>query len=561
MIAHNHKSLCREAELYYYDFLCNESGGFVPESIVSHIEQCQYCLEQINQLEAELSQTDSPESEQGRVNSTVTTMLKLHFAYIGKPVTCNIVKPFLPTLLDQVLGIHIPTPIVTHLCDCQQCSEDLDTIQRLNLSRKQLCRLSQLFAEKSAGGGVSCMEAQNAIPSVVSMVFSETDLKALKHLCTCPVCRTLIYEERQKLCDSLSEDIQSSEFLCESVSASDFFDYVVPYGINPADDQYAKFRESFTSHVINCLKCLAKMQELHKAIYGICERAESGIITIYHVDESAKAQALKQPDVPYIGFPVRVGVSGLKDAEAESLSPTIGFGAALKQKVLGTNLKPLLKTGAVAAAVIFIAAALLLNIPTAKAVTLERIYEAIEKIKNVYISSFVPDKTEPTQEKWVSRTLNSYMTKTAERCVFYDITDKTVRIKHLDTDVVDIARLTAEDIAGIENKIIGSLGLVPFYDISNIPQGADWNRVTDQDSEFAAKGLEVYDLAWTETTYGGSAVLKKWRFFVSIKTNLPQKIEIYQLLPAEAEYVLMSFVTVEYLDDTKILSVIKEASF
>ncbi|MFA5239094.1 MAG: hypothetical protein WC476_05210 [Phycisphaerae bacterium] len=560
MIAHNHNSLCREAELYYYDFLCNESCEFIPEPIVTHIEQCQYCLEQINQLETELSQADSPESERGRINSTVITMLKLHLACIGKPVTCETVKPFLPSLLNPALEIRIPTPITVHLDNCRKCSEDLETIRRLNLNRKQLHLLSQLFADKPVGDNISCTKAQNAVTSVVSMVFSKTDSKALKHLCTCPDCRTLIYEERQKLCDSLLKNIQSSGFPCESVSASDFFDYIVPYGTDPADDQYSKFRESFTSHVINCPKCLTKMQELHKTICGICERAESGIVTIYHVDESAKAQALKQPDVPYVGFPVTVDVSGRKEAEAESL-PTIDFGATLRQKVPVMNLKPLLKTGAVAAAIILMAMVLLHNTPTAKAVTLDQIYKAIGKIKNVYISSFVPDKTEPAQEKWVSRTLNSYMTKTAERCVFYDITDKTARIKHLYTGVVDTVRLTAEDIAGIENKIVGSLGLVPFYDISSIPEGADWNRVADQDSEFAAQGLEVYDLAWAETTYDGSAVLKKWRFSVSIKTHLPQKIEIYQLLPTEAKYVLMSFITVEYLDDTEILSVIKKASF
>ncbi|MHC4890471.1 MAG: hypothetical protein ACYTEO_13525, partial [Planctomycetota bacterium] len=100
MIAPNHNLLCKEAKLYYYDFLCDESYGLIPESIINHIEQCQECREQINKLKAALSQAESPESEQKEVQSAVTTMLKLHFAYIGKPVTCNIAKPFLPSLLD-----------------------------------------------------------------------------------------------------------------------------------------------------------------------------------------------------------------------------------------------------------------------------------------------------------------------------------------------------------------------------------------------------------------------------------------------------------------------------
>jgi hypothetical protein len=561
MIAHDPKSLCKETELYYYDFLCDESRRLIPEPIVSHIEQCLHCREQINHLEAVLSQADSLKSERGRVSSAVTTMLKLHFAYIGKPVTCNIVKPFLPTLLDQTLGIHIPTPIVTHVCDCQQCSEDLDIVRCLNLSRKQLCRLSQLFAEKSTESDISCTEARNAIPSIVSMIFSETDSEVLKHLCACTICRKLVYKERQKLCDSLPEYTSSSEFPCESVSASDFFDYVVPYGIDPANDQYAKFRESFTSHVTNCPNCLAKMQELHKTVYGICERPESEVITVYHIDESAKAQATSETEKLYAGFPIRVDVKQREEeVKAEQPVPVVDFAATLKQKISVKRLKPLLKTGAVAAAVIFIAAALLLNIPTARAVTLERIYEAIEKVKNVHITSFIPDKKEPVQEIWVSQTLNIYMTKTEGQLVFWDISNRVRKSKHLDTSLTEATSLTDDIVAGLEKKMSSTLDLMPFYDISDIPESADWSRVDNENVEIRSN-IEIYDLQWIEKKYGGSAIFKKWRVFVDSETNLPQRIEWYEKLTADSEYTLSLAMEVEYLSDSEIREIIKEASF
>jgi hypothetical protein len=562
MIAHGPKSLCKEAELYYYDFLCDESRRLIPEPVVSHIEQCLHCREQINHLEVVLSQADSLKSERGRVSSAVTTMLKLHFAYIGKPVTCNIVKPFLPTLLDRALGMRIPTPIVTHVCDCQQCSEDLDIIRCLNLSREQLCRLSQLFADKPVGSNISCTEAQNAIPSVVPMVFSETDLEVLKHLCTCPICRKLVYKERQKLCDGLPEYTSSSEFPCESASASDFFDYVVPYGIDPANDQYAKFRESFTSHVTNCPKCLAKMQQLHQTIYGIAERVESDVVTIYHVDESAKAETPSEPDDIYAGFPIRVETINREDrVNAGGATSTIDFGAVLKHKVLAMNMKPLVKTAAAVAAVILIAVVLFQNIPTAKAVTLERIYEAIEKIRNVHIASFVPGRTKPTQERWISRTANTYMLKTEKESVLWDITKGVRKSKQLNAAITETVPLTTVSVADAETKITGSLGLMPFYDISDVPEGADWSRVADKDLEAAAKGVEVYDLTWTERAYDGSTVSKKWRFFVNAKADLPQKIEIYQILPTDTEYILKSLMAIEYLSESEIQEVIKEASF
>jgi len=561
MIAHGPKSLCKEAELYYYDFLCDESRRLIPEPIVKHIEQCLHCREQINHLEAVLSQADGLESQQGRVDSAITTMLKLHFAYIGKPVTCNIVKPFLPTLLGRALGIRIPTPIVTHVCDCQQCSEDLDIIRCLNLSREQLCRLSQLFADKPVGSNISCTEAQNAIPSVVPMVFSETDSEVLKHLCTCPICRKLVYKERQKLCDSLPEYVPSPGFPCESASASDFFDYVVPYGIDPANDQYAKFRESFTLHVTNCPNCLAKMQELHKTVYGICERAESDVVTIYQIDESAKAQATSETEELYAGFPIRVDVMRHEEVKAEQLVPAIDFAATLKQKISVKKLKPLFKTAVAAAAVILIAVVLFRNIPTARAVTLERIYEAIEKVKSVHITSFIPDKKEPVQEIWVSRTLNVYMTRTEGQLVFWDISNRVRKSKHLGTGLTEATSLTGDLIVGLKDKMSSSLDLMPFYDISDVPQDAEWGRVTDKSLEDITKGAEVYDLTWIERKHVDFVVYRKWRVFANAETNLPQKVEWYKKLATTDEFTLEAIMVVEYLDDSEMQKVIKEASF
>jgi hypothetical protein len=561
MIARNPKLLCREAKPYYYDFLCDESRGLIPEFIVNHIEQCQHCLQVINQLEAMLSQTEGLESKQGQVSSAIATMLKLHFAYIGKPVTCNIAKPFLPTLLDPTLGIRIPTPIVTHVCDCQQCSEDLDIIRTLNLSRKQLCRLSQLFAEKSAGSNIGCSKAQNAVPSVASMILSETDSEVLKHLCICPVCRRFLYKERQKLCDSLPRHALPSQFSCEPASASDFFDYVVPYGIDPANDQYAKFRKSFISHITNCPNCLAKIQQLHDTIYHIVERAESEVVTVYHIDETAKAGTAGESEGVYAGFPVRVDVMRPEEVKAKTPDPIIDLGSALKQKLSTTNLKSLVRIGIAAAAVIFIVVALLLNIPTARAVTLSQIHKALEKVKNVHISSFVPDKTEPIQEKWVSRTLNIYMSKTGKQLVLWDIPNHARRSKQSDASSVETSPLSTEMITKIEGTIVSFWGLVPFADLSVVPGNAEWNRITDRSLEAIAKGIEVYDLTWTERANDGSTVFKKWRFFVDPKTNLPERTEFYQKLPADDEYIFISAMEVEYLSDSKMQEVIKEVFF
>jgi len=102
MVTSNSNLLCSEVEPYYYDFLNSESRRLVPESIIDHIKQCQYCQEQIEELKEVLSQAGL-ESEQKQIRTAVTDMLELHLAYIGKRVTCHITRPFLPSLLDPAL--------------------------------------------------------------------------------------------------------------------------------------------------------------------------------------------------------------------------------------------------------------------------------------------------------------------------------------------------------------------------------------------------------------------------------------------------------------------------
>jgi hypothetical protein len=48
---------------------------------------------------------------------------------------------------------------------------------------------------------------------------------------------------------------------------------------------------------------------------------------------------------------------------------------------------------------------------------------------------------------------------------------------------------------------------------------------------------------------------------VDPKTNLPERTEFYQKLPADDEYILISAMEVEYLSDSKMQEVIEEVSF
>jgi len=561
MVATNPNQLCKQAKPHYYNFILGKGHELIPEYIVEHISQCQNCQEQLNQLKIVLAQADCIDPKQSYANSATVTMLKLHFAYISKPVTCQTVKPFLPTLLDPVLATRIPTPITAHLDNCQQCSEDLETIRGLCLNRNQLSRLSQLFAEGPSKGKVSCSQAQAAILIVVLMTLRETDADVLNHLCTCPDCRKALYEYRQTVCKEIEDEPEQQNFPCEKISVADIFDYVVPYGLDPARNQYARFRESLCSHVRRCPACLGKMQQLHDTVYAIFNRTESEVATVYNIDDSAKGQATSESNDLYSGFPIKVEVLNWKDAaKAKESASTIDSTVTLKQRPSSVNLKSLAKVGFAAAAVILIALALFLNIPTARAVSIEQIYKALEKATNVYIASFVPDRKEPIQEQWVSRTLNIYMTKTEKEFILWDIPNGIRKIKHLDTASTETTPLTNDMVASAERRMSSSLGLMPFYDISQIPEDAQWSRVADESLK-TSDNIDVYNLAWGKKAYDGSATSYKCRVFVSLITNLPQKTELYKKLPSENEYILTSTIVVKYLSEIEMQAAIKELSF
>ena len=561
MISHNPDINCTNARLYYYDFLSKETGGGIPEGAFQHIMQCLNCQTEMDRLKDLFVQADEGfDSERSRKDSAISTLLKLHFEYIGEPVKCDTAKPFLASLADPALQIRIPTPITTHLDKCQSCRDDLLTLLDMHLPHKYLCRLGQVLAEKPVEDDFSCSQAQAAIPAVVSMAFHEKNAEILKHLCICPNCRKKLYLHRENVReDLLRNSALHGGFPCESVSAADIYDYCLPYGIDPADDEYVGFRESLTSHLRECPICLAKVQELHLTIYNIAERVESEVVTICDIGESTETQSTGESGYD-AGFPINMEIEDSEGkVDAEQPTTTLDFAATLKKKTPALNLKPLYKAGLTAAAVIAIGFALLFNAPAAKAVTIEKICRAIENARNVYIATFKPGKTEPEQEIWVSSSLNIYMTKTGEESVLLELANNIRRVKYLNTASVETP-LSVETVNETEKMMSGFLGLVPFRDLSAVPEDAEWNRVTSNELK-ASSNTAIYELIWIKRTLAGNKVFNKWRVLVDPKTYLPKKTESYTKRVGDSDYTLRSVKTVEYLSDAEIKAVIQEASF
>jgi hypothetical protein len=217
-----------------------------------------------------------------------------------------------------------------------------------------------------------------------------------------------------------------------------------------------------------------------------------------------------------------------------------------------------LKPAAVAAALV-IGALLLLNVPVAKAMDLGQVYQALQRIANIHITTFHGREPNPTQEVWISRTLSVKVLKTKTERFLWDLESKTKNTKNLMTGSIVSAELDNDVLATVKATMAGALGLVPFTNMSEAPQGARWEQVADQDVEFGIANTQVYDLLWTEAKPDGSVVYNKWRGYVEPDTRLPIRVEFWQKNAADEEYNLLDFAKVSYPTTAEIKTLISEA--
>ncbi len=564
------KPICKQAQAYYYAYLHSQPQEHISTEIFAHIDKCHFCRAGVNRLKIILAESEKHTVEStGQTNSTITTNLRLHFAYTGVSVTCGTVRPFLPSLADPTLEIGVPTPITVHLEKCQQCANDLETIRQLNLTHKQLHRLGQLFAEEFAVDAQTCAKAQNAIDSAGAIDFKGISTETLQHLSLCPDCRKRLYNERKTISKNLPQNIKQSPIPCDAICAADIFDYVVPYGINPDRDRYAMFRKSLTSHLINCPICLDKMQKLHDAVYSILERQESGIVTCFKLGNSARDSIVSNPDEAYEGQPIEVQVFD-KSNESDTIesgspgpklveAPTEGLKP--KQRLSIISIRPFIKPAAVAAVLILTGILLFINSPVTKAAYLGHIYEALKQIKNVYLTTFVPEKATPAQQIWISQELNIKMFKTEKQCVLWDIKGKSKKSKDVNTGAIKIEELNNDALAKVGETMNVPWGLLPFSNISAVPKGAKWQKVTDENIDTNIANTKVYDLVWTDKGLNGSIIHRRWRGYIGIKTKLPKRIEWWEKLAEDEEYELTTVINVDYPSTSEIQDAIEDAGF
>jgi len=235
------------------------------------------------------------------------------------------------------------------------------------------------------------------------------------------------------------------------------------------------------------------------------------------------------------------------------------IGRSAQRRTLGIRLVEL----ASIAAVILVVFALFFGTPAAKAVTLEQIYQALDKVRNICVATFKANKAEPYQQVWTSQTLKVKLFKERRegkmQFILWDIPNGVTKTKSVYEDSVTTVEIPADRLTLMEKSIGGSFGLVPFSDINNVPEGYQWSCVEDQNVEAIIPGTEVYDLTWLQKSTTGTAVrFCKWRVFVDPATNLPKRAEWYHKLKIEEEYIFDTFDEVTYPSESQIQALIRK---
>ena len=298
------------------------------------------------------------------------------------------------------------------------------------------------------------------------------------------------------------------------------------------------------------------MQKLHRLIYKIAEGDKSKTITIYHIDEYAKAHHVRESENQYDGFPIRVEVTHQEDKEdTERKVPALTFSSALKHKISALHTSPAFKIGIVAVAVFLIGISLFFRPSVAGALSIKQIYTAIDQVKNVHIST-ITKQSNTIQERWISRTFNVSILKTGQEWHLINFTTKERKIKKVGAESVQVTQLSDEVIPDFQNQIRGSLGLVPLDQISGLSANAEWNEITDKEAADSDENTEIYELLWTQNNYGGLPAFNKWLFTIDSETKLPEKIECYRKLNADSPYKLSSIIKINYPDDQAMKAVI-----
>ncbi len=540
----------RWGEVKWYHDLTAGHGPGVPEAIARRVRRFLVFRKQIDRLqEAVTGAGGETTTSRSKMKRDIIDTLSGHFRCLDEQVTCSRVKPFLPSLLLPTLQVRIPTPITVHLDHCPECAEDLEALRDLGLSPEQLERLEQLYHGPAAQDRRLCRKARSKIAAFVRGSLDGIEAELLDHLCTCARCRSRVYHSRQKLLENEPDSESQSSGPEDDITAAELFDYAVPYGRTSGGAQPTGGAPMQTGQA-----CLKRIQELDETIYGIAERTDSGIATVYSTLETdaqprhGTAPVAAGTDAPgiaesysdaYPGYPIHVQViQGRPQPAALPAWSPAGIKVAWKRTTCNPRVRLILKAAVAAAAVIPLAL-LFQTTNTASGITIGQMFKAFEKAQNIHVSTFGPPTGQLMQEFWISREMNRVLMVRGQERTLHDLQARKEYVYRTAETPADVRQLSEQQYSRARRFIDTCLG----FTLSDIPTNRKWSRIRNG----VAEGLETYELTYAEQDRPGTPRLMRWEIGIDPATRLPGRVQAFWRASIEAEWRYRSRVELQYL--------------
>ncbi len=495
MRASEGERLCQEAQVYYYDLLCQEEAA-VPAVVRNHVSTCAACRDQMRRLSEALSEVQSPSSATGASRDETIETLAQQFQLLEERVSCSEAKPLLPELALASSRIRIPTPLTVHVDHCPQCAGDLAVIRELHLTADQLKRLGRFFETGRLPSSNRGREARGAGDGLVPAIPG-----------------------------SLSD--ADAGIACHNITTADLFDVVVPSGgTRCAQETTNERQKAILRHVRSCPACLEKVRTLRRTIDEIVVRADSEVVTVYHAENDAEAAFSKAEGE----YPYSVSVEVLhRESQAARDAPATCTTSSSDLRGLRRSAKPLATLAAVVLVMIALATLLRMTAPTATATNIGDVDNTLAGAENIHIV-VRHRQAGIVQEYWIAHRSNILVkrtvTATAESYVLYDLGHNRERTFTPQSGPGASERVEKIDLDWARSFMASCLRDL----LKGISADAKLRPAEGQISSEADKSLDVYELPLSPRA-ANSPVRDRRLVYLYRATGLPQRMEFYRQVP------------------------------
>lgn len=210
-----------------------------------------------------------------------------------------------------------------------------------------------------------------------------------------------------------------------------------------------------------------------------------------------------------------------------------------------------LTASGLAAAVMLFAVLLFIEPHSATALELQEFYNSLSAVKNLSIRTTIAEEDEAVQSIWVCQERGLVLVDSPEKAVLVNINSREMLTRN---KPVGLTRLEPGNFV-VPEFLHLPWGLLPFKDITVLPDGVGWKQIDVQDGG----RIVVYELSWTETLSSGRTIDRKWTGSLQRDTHLPEKIEWYERLDNQLPYTLRMTMEITYPKTYDVIEAMRSA--